>query len=472
MRKTLAVVLLGSCLVLSPPAWGDDVHVDGPLARYVQKPDDSFRWVQRRSGKLGQADFVELILTSQSWRGSTWKHQLFVLRPPGVPAEARHALLLVGGGQWSDKLEAAAVEGEAPPRLSPLYTALAQQLKTPIAVLMQVPHQPIMGGRLEDDAIAQSFANFMQSGDPEWPLLLPMVKSVVRGMDAVQQAAAAQWQMDLQTFTVTGASKRGWTTWLTGAVDPRAVAIAPMVIDMLNTTQQMQHQVRSFGSHSEQIADYTGRGLPQHLDTPQGEALNRIVDPYQYRRQLTQPKLILLGTNDRYWPLDALNLYWDGLIGEKYVLYVPNSGHSLQDVGRVAGALAALHRRVVDGAAMPKLDWKLEGDDAGLSLELRSDIPPAQVRAWIATSPTRDFRDAAWSAHLLRRQDHDGGYRHQLPMPAQGYAAMFGEAEFDTQPSPLFLSTNVRIIGAAERVSRADAQGPGVLVLPSPSGSQ
>ena len=33
-----------------------------------------------------------------------------------------------------------------------------------------------------------------------------------------------------------------------------------------------------------------------------------MVDPYQYLADLTPPKLILLGTNDRYWPLDALKL--------------------------------------------------------------------------------------------------------------------------------------------------------------------
>ena len=32
-----------------------------------------------------------------------------------------------------------------------------------------------------------------------------------------------------------------------------------------------------------------------------------MVDPYSYRERLTQSKLILLSTNDRYWPLDALS---------------------------------------------------------------------------------------------------------------------------------------------------------------------
>ena len=56
----------------------------GPLKSYVAKADDSYGWVKRREGKFAGADYAELTLTSQTWKGITWKHQLYILKPAEV----------------------------------------------------------------------------------------------------------------------------------------------------------------------------------------------------------------------------------------------------------------------------------------------------------------------------------------------------------------------------------------------------
>ncbi len=38
----------------------------------------------------------------------------------------------------------------------------------------------------------------------------------------------------IEKFMVAGASKRGWTTWTTAAVDKRVIAAIPIVMDMAN----------------------------------------------------------------------------------------------------------------------------------------------------------------------------------------------------------------------------------------------
>ena len=46
---------------------------------------------------------------------------------------------------------------------------------------------------------------------------------------------------------VGGASKRGWNTWLVGAVDPRVIGIVPIVMDELNFMENIKHHYRSLG---------------------------------------------------------------------------------------------------------------------------------------------------------------------------------------------------------------------------------
>ena len=86
----------------------------------------------------------------------------------------RHALLFISGGNWRDELENSA--SSSPPGDVRLYATLAELLKTPVAVLLHVPHQPIFDGKHEDAAIAYTFDEYLRTKDPEWPLLLPMVR--------------------------------------------------------------------------------------------------------------------------------------------------------------------------------------------------------------------------------------------------------------------------------------------------------
>jgi PhoPQ-activated pathogenicity-related protein len=414
----------------------------GPLAEYVATKDDSYKWVKRSEGSVLSCKYVELTLTSQTWRGITWKHQLFLLKPSQVNPESRHAILLIGGGNWREELADPGTQIKVPGEAQLLAVA-AEQAQTPVAILLHVPQQPIFDGKREDQIIAYTFREFLQTEDSTWPLLLPMVKSAVRGMDAVQEGVKKEWGLDVQHFTVTGASKRGWTTWLTGAVDERVTAIAPMVIDMLNMSPQIALQKESFGELSEQIDDY--KGLDQQIDMPRGKALRKIVDPYEYRDRLTQPKLVILGTNDRYWPLDAERNYWPELQGEKYLLRIPNNGHGLKDYARIIGGLNALHQRVIRGKPLPKLTWKFDEATEHVELEVKSDTTPSRVRTWTTSAKTRDFRDSQW----MSADSANGGdaYTSKLARPADGYAALYAEVVFaEDKPEQFSLTTNVRIV--------------------------
>ena len=415
------------------------------LAAYIARPDSSYGWHVRSSGAIGGTRYVELIMSSQTWRDTLWRHQLYIIVPANLDPNSRQALLYISGGRWKPELENDATPGKLP-NGTDRFIKLTQELRTPVAVLRHVPFQPLFDGLTEDRIIALTFDRYLETGDNDWPLLLPMVKTVVRAMDTIQTFAAQEWGVHIDSFTVAGASKRGWTTWLTGAVDARATALAPIVIDVVNMGAQMKHASATWGAPSPQIAPYTERHLPERLASPGGQSLLDIVDPYSYRHSLLQPKLIINGTNDKYWPLDALNLYWSELEGEKYILYVPNQGHDIKDYDRVIGSLVALHRHVAHGAPLPKLQWQfVEGAD-DVRLELSPSMKPRQMLVWTARSDTQDFRDARWESVPMKRK-HDQ-YVVTLDRPRSGYVAMLGEGKFTRKfKMPCYFSTTVKIFG-------------------------
>ncbi|HEY0681982.1 MAG TPA: PhoPQ-activated protein PqaA family protein [Steroidobacter sp.] len=437
IRSVLLVLTL--LCATGPRAWSSESEpiLAGHLAAYVARPDASLEWREVTSGRVGTAEYAEYLMTSQIWRGIPWKHQLFVLRPANMKSDSRHALLFIHGGRWKPEYEGERKQ-TALPREAMLFARLAESIRAPVAVLRQVPFQP-MFERREDALIAYTFDQYLQTGEDDWPLLLPMVKSATRAMDAVQDILRKRWAVSPDSFTVAGASKRGWTAWLTAAVDQRVMAVAPMVIDVLNMPAQMDHQRATWGDFSEEIADYSSLDLPTKLKTPRGDALLSMVDPFRYRERLTQPKLILLSTNDRYWPLDALKIYWPGLPNPKHVLYVPNQGHGLRDANRVIGSLSAVHRYAAAGKPLPRTTWSFTPKRNALILKLSADQPIQNVRVWSAHSLTRDFREARWTARRCSRLSD--GYVCSAERRAKGYTAAFGETSFRETGSPAFSTT-------------------------------
>jgi PhoPQ-activated pathogenicity-related protein len=383
-----------------------------------------------------------------------WRHRLFVIVPPGMEAKTQ-VLLAVEGGSWKDSDAQPEKAGDKPlPKQAILLAAFAQQMNCPIAVLLNVPRQPIFGGRKEDAIIAYTFDEYLKTGQSDWPLLLPMVKSVVRAMDAVQEFASKDLHLKVDGFTVTGASKRGWTTWLTAAIDPRVRALGPMVIDMLNMEAQFKHQLQAYNRFSDRIHDYTDRKLPTRMSGTGGAALRRIVDPYAYRKQITQPKMLFLGTNDGFWTLDSLNLYWNDLAGEKYVVYVPNADHDLSmDWRRVMGGLRALHRHAEGQEPLPPMRWKYTEDPLTrqTSLDVKPGVEDARVFLWTADSTTRDFRKAKWTSKPLEVNASTHAAVANVLSSDTGYRAVYGEVVYGGGLMPLYLSTTIRVLEPLNR---------------------
>ena len=433
MLRQLRLMVVAVVCACANPGWAD-------LQTYVSKDEIEFGWKlnNKIDGNQAAGRIYDLHFVSQTWQEHRWQHQLQVYQPSGVAPQAKMLLWVTGGGAQPDYVW--------------LGMELARKIKAPVAFLYHIPNQPLLEGKLyEDDLIAETLARYLKTQDANWPLLFPMVKSVVKAMDVLQQFGKKDWNAPIDKFIVAGASKRGWTTWLTAAVDRRVEAIAPVVIDTLNMREQMPRQLKAFGAYSSRLAPYSSRGLLPIPETPEGRRLLSLIDPWAYRDRLTMPKLIINGTNDFYWATDALNLYWDGIPADKWVVYVPNAGHNLRRQDRpqpeqlndLIDGLAAFSRHQISGTAMPKLSWKHETVDGKLRLTVDATPAPNGARLWIAQTPTRDFRAAKWTEQAV---SFSGGKMiGEVSLPDNGHVAFFGELEYAVDGLRYRLSTQMRM---------------------------
>lgn len=399
------------------------VAPENALYHYLAAADDSYSWELKEIIKEGPVVAYDVLLTSQTWHDHVWKHQLTVI----VPKKVKHktALLFIDGGSIND-------EGEPnwrDPRkndVALVLASIAMENKAIVAVVKQVPMQPLYGGKREDALISMTLHNYQQDNDATWPLLFPMTKSAIRAMDAIQELAAKQLHKEVESFVISGASKRGWTTWLTGASkDSRVKAIAPIVIDVLNMPANLNYQLEAYSEYSKEIEDYTDLGIPQAMDSEKGRNLVKMIDPYSYRSELTMPKMIFIGTNDPYWVVDGVKHYLDSIPGRNFLHYVPNAGHDLAGGKQAFKALGAFFGFTAMEKPYPDTQWEATVDGQQVSLDI--NITPKRlkrVKLWRANSTDRDFRDESWTSIDLTLPK-TASMSTAIPLPTDGYQAFY-----------------------------------------------
>ena len=259
-----------------------------------------------------------------------------------------------------------------------------------------------------------------------------MTKSAVRAMDAVTEFCAERLQRKVEGFVVAGASKRGWTTWLAAAQDSRVAAAAPMVIDILNMPKSIRYQLEAYGAYSEQIKDYSDLGILQSISSEKGRAIVEMIDPYSYRRKLSQPKLLLMGTNDEFWVADNVKNYIDSIPGINRLHYIPNAGHNLGGGAEAMQTLDAFFASLLSDNLFPTCAWqaKTGGKNLKIALEMsRENLVGAEL--WSAVSPTRDFRKAEWNSAPLPEPESEK-YTVDVPLPETGFKACYVDLIYRT----------------------------------------
>ncbi|PWJ59551.1 PhoPQ-activated pathogenicity-related protein [Dyadobacter jejuensis] len=427
----------------------ESITPETALESYLNNGDKSFKWTIKDSYKLEDLTVYNLLLTSQKWREFTWTHQLTVVVPPKTEYDG--ALVFITGGANKDGMPKWNENKEDKTLLA--LAKVSQTNKAIVAMLRQTPNQPNFGDLTEDALISFTFHNFKKDHDYSWPLLFPMVKSAVRAMDAVQEFAKTELNHTVNRFVISGASKRGWTTWLTGASDKRVAAIAPMVIDVLNMPISLDYQMTSWGDYSIQIEDYVKLGIPQSTGSADGRALTTMIDPYSYREKLTMPKMIFMGTNDEYWVVDNIKNYLKDIPGNNMLHYVPNAGHNLNGGKQAIEALGSFFGATLTGSPYNVCDWSHTLTKKGVKLNIKTTPDKlVDVIVWSATSPDQDLRNDTWTSKSLDIKKKSKIVVTEA-LPVSGFKAFYVDLKYKdihgdtyTESTRVFLTTDKQVL--------------------------
>jgi len=417
------------------------------LKNYVDKPDSAYTW-SNTGYKLEVDDPYNtgsgwtgyyLNFTSQQWlteKESSWPiwwHTAVII----VPDRLEHtdvAVLWITDGDNDKDLQ---------PGLTNYNLLAAADLAvatgTPCISLFQIPNGPIsfpsdptQKKRVGDDLIAYTWRYFFDdpTSNPEFVLQLPMTKAAVKAMDTAQNFFASESNLGIspEHFIVAGASKRGWVSWLTAAVDPRVMGIAPIVMDELNFIENIMHHWRAYGGWTFALHDYWEKNLTLEFNEPKMVDLAAMMDPFQYKDRLILPKAVCNSAGDEFFMLDNTRYWWNRMPEHQKMnkfLMLPNTEHLtatgivellpaastwareiMESHDRLSQAYGgkrpipdsidsrnAASEELMDVSLMPKFNWTIQPVTGDILVQAETD--PLSVHMWHAktcNTERRDFR--------------------------------------------------------------------------------
>jgi len=396
------------------------------LEEYVWRDDPHYGWVDMGEDWVLHGKSIDgihswtghvLNVTSQKWLNdedyspssegkSIWWHMMVVIVPNEIKFYNNATVWITGHGMGyrpTDPMD----EDIA------LAASLAMGIGTVTGVLFQIPNEditftadPIQMSRGEDEIIAFTWDHYLKdTSDPEWLVRFPMVKASLRAMDAMTEYVATKLPelgCQLDYYVISGASKRGWTTWDVGAVDPkRVVGIVPIVLDAINFVEVEHHQWRSYGGWSWALNDYYELDIMVRLDTPEMKLLQEQEDPFFFREKLTMPKLVINAGLDEFQQPDDTHYWWNEMPEPKHFIMTPNADHSeATGILEVVPAIGTWVEYLLHNTRVPTFTWDISPSTGEIVATLDGEGTVHKAAMWYAYScgnnpdgvKRRDFR--------------------------------------------------------------------------------
>jgi PhoPQ-activated pathogenicity-related protein len=431
----IAYILFFNLSLLKADLLDDFVNRDPAYVNYEILEKYSYNGTGREPGTKGLSwSSICVNLTSQVWltdedwsaswgSKSHWWHYMFITTPSVIKKQGWRSMYITGNSN-SEDVPSASSEDLAS------TAELAMNTGQIFVTLFQVPNFPIQltnpdgtstKALGDDDLLAHTFVHYMdyiKNGGSitdlnaaSYVVILPMVKSAFAAMKATEDILKDE---TLPNWTVSGASKRGWTTWLTAAVDAnkpeterRVKGIVPIVLDGLNFWETLKLHYGAYGGWSFAMRAFRDVGFTGRIDSEEIKQLWNVIDPYTYvlqGRYAGLPKLVADGVGDEWFlPDDAR--HWIDAMKENgspvSLAMYPDADHSmLFAMPALIPSVGSFIENVANGIENPSIHWEMDYENGQIVVSIDNkwgDSMNPHVQMWKTNTcqgdaPRRDFR--------------------------------------------------------------------------------
>tara|TARA_B100001175_G_C19110312_1_gene449404 strand:- start:5 stop:616 length:612 start_codon:yes stop_codon:yes gene_type:complete len=174
--------------------------------------------------------------------------------------------------------------------------------------------------------------------------------------------------------------------------------------------------------------------------------LLELVEPYSFIDQLDTPKFLINATGDEFFVTDSWKFYWDSLVGEKYLQYVPNGNHGLTGTYNPESLIAFYHA-IITKSDIPEFNWHVSNDS--IYLNVNSDVNYT-IKSWETINEnSRDFRvpviGKTWKSNNINTTSNNSYYLH-VSKPETGYKAGLLEITIESDTNIPFVFTTGTLV--------------------------
>ncbi|KAK5584604.1 hypothetical protein RB653_006218 [Dictyostelium firmibasis] len=441
------------------------------LKNYVEKKDPNYKWNLNATYDTNFNSKIYILeLTSQQWmkdhsNDSIWKHWLTICVPNDYDSTLKigHLHIIDGMNQnWTTP---------ALQSLSPFSMDICNQTSAITSTLYQVPNQFITFEndgipRQEDDIVAYTWRKYIDSKVSDWVSLLPQTKAGTAAMTAIQEFGKQKSFYNIEKFVVSGASKRGWTTYGLAMIgEKRLAAAVPMVIGVPNLVKDIKEQMISFGNWSWALNSYINQGIPSFFDTEYFKVVTDIVDPINYLDVMESiPKFIILTVHDEFFVPDSTKFYYNQIKGEKR-LALFQTNHGVSTFKGVSTEVSKYFKLISKNQQRPELTWNIvyssDNNSGTINMKVIKGGTPSKVVVYSVNTfskTKRDFRmftcfsdscyqnfTGSWQTHSIDLTSNNS-YSFTISKPINGgWTAFYFDVEFKNSNGENIANVNTEL---------------------------